>query len=110
LAHGGRRYLPFAFTEQGVAMLSSVLHSERAVQVNIAVMRAFIKLREALGTNRDLARKFAELESRVGGHDEQIAEIIEAIRQLIAPSSDEPKKEMGFHIRETSPRHRVRKN
>src|ERR1700733_2315483 len=62
LAHGGRRFRPFAFTEQGVAMLSSVLNSERAVQVNIAIMRAFIKLREVLATNQDLARKFAELE------------------------------------------------
>jgi ORF6N domain len=63
---GGRRYSPYAFTEQGVAMLSSVLNSERAVKVNIAIMRAFVKLREALETNRELARKFSELEKRVG--------------------------------------------
>jgi hypothetical protein len=86
------------------------MHSERAVQVNIAIRRALIKLREALGTNRDLARKLAELEARLGGHDEQITEIIEAIRQLIAPPADEAKKEMGFHIRETSPRYRVRRS
>ena len=61
---GGRRRLPYAFTEQGVAMLSSVLNSERAVKVNIAIMRAFVKLRETLDTNRELARKFAELERR----------------------------------------------
>src|SRR3954468_23837191 len=82
---GGRRGFPYAFTEQGVAMLSSVLESERAVKVNIAIMRAFVKLREVLETNRELGRKFAELEQRVGKHDEEIAAIIEAIRQLIAP-------------------------
>ena len=66
---GGRRHRPYAFTEQGVAMLSSVLSSERAVNVNIAIMRAFVKLREALETNRELARKFDELERHVGKHD-----------------------------------------
>src|SRR5213594_2359458 len=71
---GGRRHLPYAFTEQGVAMLSSVLNSERAVNVNIAIMRAFVKLRKTLETNRELARKFAELENRVG--DQEIAAII----------------------------------
>jgi hypothetical protein len=108
-SHGGRRFLPYAFTEQGVAMLSSVLKSERAIRVNIIIMRAFIKLREVVESNRELARKFAELETRVGNHDEQIAEIIEAIRQLIAPSADAPKKEIGFHVKETSPRYRIRK-
>src|SRR5437867_5313159 len=63
---GGRRHQPYAFTEQGVAMLSSVLNGQRAVKVNIAIMRAFVKLRETLETNRELARKFAELERRVG--------------------------------------------
>src|SRR5947209_5761916 len=74
-----------AFTEEGVAMLSSVLHSDRAVKVNIAIMRAFVKLRETLESNRELARKFAELEKRVGTHDEEIKAIIEAIRQLMTP-------------------------
>src|SRR5207253_8871253 len=69
---GGRRHFPYAFTEQGVAMLSSVLNSERAVKVNIAIMRAFVNLRETLQTNRELARKFSELERRVGKHDEEI--------------------------------------
>jgi hypothetical protein len=88
-----------AFTEQGVAMLSSVLNSERAVQVNIAIMRAFVRLRETLATNRELARKFAELEMRVGTHDEEIGAIIEAIRQLMAPPK-KPRREIGFHVRE----------
>jgi hypothetical protein len=78
---GLRRALPYAFTEQGVAMLSSVLNSERAVKVNIAIMRTFVQLRETLETNRALARKFTELERRVGKHDEEIAAILEAIRQ-----------------------------
>ena len=105
---GGTRYRPYAFTEQGVAMLSSVLRSARAVKVNIAIMRAFVKLREVLGTNRELARRFADLEQRVGKHDEEIAAIIEAIRQLIAPA-EKPKREIGFHVRERAPRYRTRR-
>src|SRR6266478_5839207 len=93
------KYRPYAFTEQGVAMLSSVLRSERAVKVNIAIMRAFVKLRETLETNRELARKFSELEKRVGKHDEKIDAILEAIRQLMAPPT-KPRREIGFHVRE----------
>jgi hypothetical protein len=107
--HGGRRYRPYAFTEQGVAMLSSILNSERAVRVNIAIMRAFVRLRGVLETNRELARKFAELERRVGKHDETIDAILEAIRQLMAPP-EKPRREIGFHVRETAPRYRTRKS
>jgi hypothetical protein len=107
-SRGGRRHMPYAFTEQGVAMLSSVLNSERAVKVNIAIMRAFVRLRQTLETNRELARKFSELERRVGKHDEEIAAIIEAIRQLMAPA-EKPRREIGFHVREKTPRYRVRK-
>jgi hypothetical protein len=103
------KYRPYAFTEQGVAMLSSVLRSGRAVKVNIAIMRAFVKLRETLETNRELARKFAELEKRVGKHDEKIDAILEAIRQLMAPP-EKPRREIGFHVRETAPRYRTRKS
>ena len=105
---GGRRALPYVFTEQGIAMLSSVLSSERAIRVNIAIMRAFVQLRGMLETNRELARKFAELESRLSKHDEEIAAILEAIRQLMAPS-EEPRREIGFHVREKAPRYRARK-
>ena len=105
---GGRRHFPHAFTEQGVAMLSSVLNSQRAMKVNIAIMRAFVKLRQILETNPDLARKFSELERRVGKHDAEITEIIEAIRQLMAPP-EKPRREIGFHVREKTPRYRVRK-
>src|SRR5712691_4033454 len=99
---------PMAFTEQGVAMLSSVLNSERAVKVNIAIMRAFVKLRETLETNRELAHKFSELEKRVGKHDEKIDTILETIRQLIAPPK-KPRRDIGFHVREKTPRYRTRK-
>lgn len=104
---GGRRAFPYAFTEQGVAMLSSVLKSDRAVNVNIAIMRAFVRLREALETNRELARKFAELDERVGKHDKEIGAIIDAIRQLMAPT-EKPRREIGFHVREKAPRYRTR--
>jgi len=107
-SRGGRRHMPYAFTEQGVAMLSSVLNSERAVKVNIAIMRAFVRLRQTLETNRELARNFSGLERRVGKHDEEIAAIIEAIRQLMAPV-EKPRREIGFHVREKTPRYRVRK-
>jgi hypothetical protein len=104
---GGPRYSHYAFTEQGVAMLSSVLKSERAVKMNIAIMRAFVKIRRTLETNRELARKFSELEQRVGKHDEEIRAIIDAIRQLMVPP-EEPKREIGFHVREQSPRYRTK--
>jgi ORF6N domain len=104
---GGRRGFPCAFTEQGVAMLSSVLSSERAVRVNIAIMRAFVQLRQTIETNGELARKFAELENRVGKHDGEIAAIIDAIRQLMAPP-EKPRREIGFHVREKTPRYRAR--
>jgi ORF6N domain len=104
----GKRYRPYAFTEEGIAMLSSVLNSERAVKVNIAIMRAFVKLRQMLDTNRELAQKFSELERRVGKHDEEIAGILEAIRQLMA-APEKPRREIGFHVREKPPRYRVTK-
>ena len=106
--HRGKRYRPYAFTEQGIAMLSSVLKSDRAIKVNIAIMRAFVKLRQLLNANRELAKKFSELEQRVGKHDEDITAILEAIRQLMAPP-EKPRREIGFHVREKAPRYRVRK-
>ena len=105
--HRGKRYRPYAFTEQGVAMLSSVLNSERAIKVNIAIMRAFVKLRQILDTNREFAKKFSELEQRVGKHDEEIDAILEAIRQLMAPP-DRPRREIGFHVRDKAPRYGAR--
>ena len=85
--HGGRRFAPYVFTEQGVAMLSSVLSSERAISVIIEIMRAFVKLRELLSSNRELARHFAQLETRLDKklteHDEAIPAILSAICQLM---------------------------
>jgi hypothetical protein len=105
--HRGKRYRHYVSTEQGVAMLSSVLNSQRAVRVNIAIMRAFVKLRQMIDTNRGLAHKFSELERRVGKHDEEIAAILEAIRQLMAPP-EKPRREIGFHVREKASRYRAR--
>jgi phage regulator Rha-like protein len=96
---GGRRYLPYAFTEQGVAMLSSVLKSKRAVQVNIQIMRAFVKLHEILSTHKELAQKLKELELKIDSSDKHIQAIFEFINQLIAPP-EKPKRKMGFTIDE----------
>ncbi len=91
-ARGGRRYMPYAFTEQGVAMLSSVLNSDRAVKVNIEIMRAFVKLRQMLASNVELSRRLNTLEKK---YDSQFKAVFDAIRQLMAPS--EPKKKnIGF--------------
>lgn len=90
------KYLPYAFTEQGVAMLSSVLNSERAVQVNIAIMRAFVKLREILLSHKELNRKLEDLEKKFDRHDKEIKAIFEAIRRLMT-EPEKPKGRLGFH-------------
>jgi hypothetical protein len=90
------KYLPYAFTEQGVAMLSSVLNSERAIQVNIQIMRVFVKLRNMLSTHRKLAYKLQELESKIENHDKDIKSIFEVIRQLMAPSPGKKRIIEGF--------------
>jgi phage regulator Rha-like protein len=89
------KYLPFAFTEQGVAMLSSVLNNERAIDVNIAIMRAFVQLRRMIESHDELAGKLAELERHLKDHDEQIQAIFEAIHQLIAPP-EKKRRKIGF--------------
>lgn len=91
-ARGGRRYRPYVFTEQGVAMLSSVLNSDRAVNVNIEIMRAFVRLRRMLSANAGLARKIADLEKK---YDQQFKVVFEAIRQLMTPPASKP-KQIGF--------------
>ena len=90
---GGRRHRPYAFTEQGIAMLSSILNSDRAIRVNIAIMRTFVQLRRLMDSNRDLARKIEALEKK---YDEQFAVVFDAIKELIAPA-EPPKKQIGFH-------------
>ena len=88
--------LPYIFTEQGVAMLSTVLNSERAIHVNIAIMRAFVKLREILSTHKELAYRLSELERKMEKKDEEIQVIFEVIRQLMI-EPEKPKKSIGFH-------------
>ncbi len=101
------KYLPFVFTQEGVAMLSGVLRSPRAEQVNIAIMRAFVRLRETLSLHKELAHKLAELERKIENHDENIRTLFEAIQQLMTPP-EEPHKEIGFHVKETSALYRVK--
>jgi hypothetical protein len=97
-SHGGRRYLPYVFTEQGVAMLSSVLRSPRAVEVNIAIMRTFVQLRRLMDSNAMLAEKIEALEAKYDEHDQHFEVVFEAIKQLIATPVP-PAREMGFHTR-----------
>ena len=91
-----RKYSPYVFTEQGVAMLSSVLNSVRAIAVNIAIMRAFVKLREVMTTHKELATKIEALETRFASHDKEIQVIFEAIKTLLAPPQGPPKNRIGF--------------
>jgi len=101
---GGRRYLPFVFTEQGVAMLSSVLNSDRAIEINIQIMRAFVRLREIIASNKDLARKLDALERKLASHDVHIQSLFEAIRQFMAPPESK-KRKIGFLVEERGARY-----
>jgi hypothetical protein len=92
---GGRRYLPYAFTEHGVAMLSSVLNSKRAVEMNIVIIRAFIRLREILASNRDLAHRLDQVEDRLGQHGSAIRVVVEEIQKLKQPTTP-PGRRIGF--------------
>jgi hypothetical protein len=96
VGRGGRRHFPYAFTEQGVAMLSSVLRSDRAIKVNVAIMRTFVRLRQLLASNADLARKLNELEQK---YDAQFRVVFEAIRKLMEPPPDPPGEPIGFRPR-----------
>lgn len=94
--YGGSRKPARVFTEQGVAMLASVLRSRRAVTISVALVRAFVQLRELLATHRELAAKLGELERKLAGHDHAIRNLFETIRQLLEPP-EKPAKELGFH-------------
>ncbi len=94
---GLRRALPYAFTEQGVAMLSSVLRSKRAIQMNVAIMRAFVRLRRILSSHKALAHKLTELEKKFERHDHEIQNIFDAIRQLLEPT-EKPRRRIGFYV------------
>ena len=108
-ARGGRRYLPYVFTEQGVAMLSSVLNSDRAIEINILIMRAFVKLREILSTNKNVLDNLKEIEKKLNDHDKKILQIIEVINQLTAPP-EAPKRKIGFEVKEKTVKYKARQN
>jgi ORF6N domain len=95
--HGGRRYLPYAFTEHGAILAATVLNSKRAIEVSVFIVRAFVHLREMLATNRQLAAKIAELEHRVEIHDSDIHDIFAAIKELIV-FKERPRRKIGFHL------------
>jgi hypothetical protein len=95
--HGGRRYAPYAFTEHGAIMAATVLNSKRAIEMSVFVVRAFVRLREMLATNRKLAGKLDELENRLDTHDSTIQDLIEAIKELMTPAPL-PRKRIGFQL------------
>jgi hypothetical protein len=106
---GGRRYLPWVFTEHGALMLASVLNSAIAVQASVRVVRAFVRLREMVAANAQLAAKLEKLERRFDSHDEAIANLFATLKQLLEPSEAPKRREIGFHVREEATRYRVRK-
>jgi len=93
---GGRRKLPYVFTEHGAIMAASVLNSPRAIEISVHVVRAFVRLRELVAGNKELAQKLNQLERKVGAHDRAIAELINAIRQLMTPLDAGKKRPIGF--------------
>ena len=103
---GGRRKLPIAFTEHGAIMLASVLNSDVAVQASVRVVRAFVRLREMVAANAQLAGKLAELERRLDSHDEAIVDLFATLRRLLEPAEPTTKREIGFHVRERAARYR----
>src|ERR1700757_2075382 len=98
-SHGGKRKLPWVFTEHGAIMLASVLNSDIAVQASIRVVRAFVRLREMVGSNADLARKLKELARRLDSHDEAIIDLFAALKRLLEPAEPARKRAIGFHVR-----------
>jgi hypothetical protein len=107
--HGGRRYRPWVFTEHGAIMLASVLNSDIAVQASVRVVRAFVRLREMVAANAQLAVKLEKLERRLDSHDEAIVDLFAALKRLLEPPGPKKKREIGFHVRERSARYRARK-
>jgi hypothetical protein len=96
---GGRRYAPYVFTEQGVAMLSGVLRGDRAIAVNIEIMRVFVELRRVASSYAAIEERLEEIERKLGAHDEQLAQIFMTLRQLISPPA-RPKRPIGFRVSE----------
>ena len=108
-SHGGRRKLPWVFTEHGAIMLASVLNSNVAVQASVRVVRAFVRLREMVAANAQLAVKLAELERRLDSHDEAIVDLFAALKRLLEPAEPKKKREIGFHVRERAARYSTKK-
>jgi hypothetical protein len=105
---GGRRYLPYAFTEHGVAMFATVLKSDRAIRMSIIIIKAFVRLRELLSSHKELAEKLQLLETRIDKQDQEIQTIIEAIHQLLTPT-EKPKRPIGFTVDEPKIKYRIRR-
>jgi hypothetical protein len=105
---GGMRYLPVAFTEHGAIMIASILNSKRAVEMSIFVVRAFVQMRELISGNKQLTEKLVELENLVGKHDQDIAALFEAIRQLLGAGSPKLRREIRFHVKEQAAKYRTR--
>jgi hypothetical protein len=108
-SHGGRRTLPIAFTEHGAIMLASVLNSKIAVQASIRVVRAFVRLREMVAANAQLAAKLEELERRLDSHDEAIVDLFATLKRLLEPPEPPKRREIGFHVREKAAHYRVQR-
>ena len=107
-SHGGRRKLPWVFTEHGALMLASVLNSPIAIQASVRVVRAFVRLREMVAANATLANKLKDLERRLDSHDEAIIELFAVLKRLLEPEA-KPKREIGFHVRERAPSYRTKR-
>ena len=107
-SHGGRRYRPWVFTEHGALMLASVLNSEVAIQASVRVVRAFVRLRDMVSGNMQLAVKLAEMERRLDSHDTALVELFAALKRMLEREA-KPKREIGFHVRERGARYRTKK-
>jgi hypothetical protein len=105
--HGGRRKLPWVFTEHGALMLASVLNSKVAIQASVRVVRAFVRLREMVAASAELAARLKELERRFDSHDEAIVELFAVLKRMLEPEA-KPRREIGFHVRERAPRYRTK--
>src|SRR5437667_3837463 len=108
-SHGGRRSLPVAFTEHGAIMLASVLSCDVAVQASVRVVRAFVRLREMVAANAQLASKLEELEHRLDSHDEAIVDLFATLKRLLEPPEPPKRREIGFHLREKAAHYRVQR-
>src|SRR6266496_753576 len=106
-SHGGKRKLPWVFTEHGALMLASVLNSQIAVQASVRVVRAFVRLREMVVANVQLATKLEQIERRLDSHDEAIVELFAALKRLLESPEPSRRREIGFHVREKTARYRV---